>query len=101
MTNRERFKNASQFLSGFHLDWHDEFNEPEEALAAFIKDTDRQERTDILCELHQMLAEFQGRELNKAVMSISCFYSPERYRGVPMREWLDEVIGELERSLNE
>jgi hypothetical protein len=34
------------------------------------------------------------------MLSICCYYSPERYRGMPMRQWLDEVIAELEQSLN-
>jgi hypothetical protein len=101
MKNIERFKNATQFLSGFHLDWKDEFEEPEEAVTEFINDASRQKRMEILRELHQIIAEYPGLELNKAMLSICCFYSPERYRGVPMREWLDEVIAELERSLKE
>ncbi|HEX4085640.1 MAG TPA: contact-dependent growth inhibition system immunity protein [Chthoniobacteraceae bacterium] len=99
MKNIERFENAFQFLSGFDLDWHDDYAEPEEIVAEYIEYADRRNRADTLGELRQILAEFQGPELNKAMLSICCFYSPERYRGVPMREWLDEVIGELERSL--
>ena len=102
MKNRERFYNASQFLGGyFHLDWGDDFDEPEEVVAQFIKDTHRQTRADALRELRQILAEFQGPDLNEVMLDIDCYYSPERYRGVPMREWLEEVITELEQSLKD
>ena len=101
MKNRGRFYNASQFLSGyFHLDWKDDFDEPEEAVAQFIKDSDRQMRADALDDLRQIVAEFHGPDLNRVMLEIDCYYSPERYRGVPMREWLNQVIMELENSIS-
>ncbi len=101
MRNREQFYNASQFLGCyFHLDWHEDFNQPEDAVAQFIKDADAQTRGDTLHELRQIIAEFPGPQLNKVLIEICCCYSPERHRGVPMREWLDQVIAELERSLS-
>jgi hypothetical protein len=102
MKNRERFENASQFLGCyFHMDWGDQFKEPEEAVAQFIKDADRQTRVDALVELRQIVAEYQGPDLDKVVLEIDCYYDPERHQGVPMREWLEQVMGELEQSLSE
>ena len=100
MKNRDRFENAHQFLAGyFHPDWGEDYNEPEEVVAQYIKHTDRQIRADALHELRQIVAEFHGQDLNKIILGIGCFYSPERYRDVPMHEWLEEVITELEHSL--
>jgi hypothetical protein len=101
MNTRDRFENAHQFLAGyFHPDWGDDYDEPEEVVAQFIKDTHRQTRIDTLRELREIIAEFHGPDLDRIMLGIGCFYNPERYRGVPMREWLEEVITELERSLN-
>jgi hypothetical protein len=102
MKNRDRFENAHQFLGGyFHPDWGDDYNEPEEVVAQFIKDTHRQTRINVLRELREIIAEFQGPDLDRIILSIGCFYSPERYRGITMRDWLEAVIAELENSLNE
>ena len=99
MKNIERFKNATQFLSGyFHQDFSDQFEGPEEAVAQFIKDADHRTRADALHDLHQIVAEFQGLNLDDVVFEIGCYYDPERHRGVPMREWLNQVIAEIERS---
>ena len=101
MKNIERFENATQFLAGyFHQDWHEVFNEPEEAVAQFIKDADRQTRADTLRDLRQIVAEFPEAELGNVMLSICCYYSPERYRSITMREWLNQVIAEIERSLS-
>ncbi len=101
MKNRERFENASQFLACyFNLDWHEDFKEPEDAVAQFITDADRETRAAALHDLRQIVAEFPGPQLNQVMLEIDCYYSPERFRDMTMRAWLDEVIAELERSLN-
>lgn len=101
MKNLERFENAAELLSSFHLDWRDEFDEPEDAVAQFIQYADHQTRVNALRELGEIIAEFQGPDLNKTMLSMSCYYSPERYRGMPMGEWLEEVIAQLEQSLSD
>jgi hypothetical protein len=101
MKNRERFENAGQFLACyFHLDWNEEFKKPEDAVAQFIKDVDAQTRVDAVRELRQIIAEFPGPQLNRVLLEIGCYYSPEGHRGIPMRAWLDQVIMEIERSLS-
>jgi|GEM_PF-2783978 len=100
MKTRERFEHANQFLGCyFNPDWHCDFDEPEEAVAEYIKYASPRTRAGALHDLRQIIAEFQGPDLNRAMLEIDCYYSPERFRGVPMRQWLDEVIAELEQSL--
>jgi len=102
MNISERFPHAYQFLASyFNPDWGEDYDEPEGVVAQFIKDADCQSREDALSDLRQIIEEFDGADLNKVMLAIACFYSPERYRGVPMREWLEEVITELEQSLRQ
>ncbi len=64
MKNIERFENASQFLACyFNLDWHDDFKEPEEAVAQFIKDADRQTRAAAFQDVEYLLL-LQPREVS-------------------------------------
>jgi hypothetical protein len=101
MKNRERFEHAHQFLSGyFHQDWHEDFDEPEEAVAEYMRYANPRSRAGALHNLRQIIAEFQGPDLNRVMLEIGCYYSPERYRGTSMRQWLDEVVAELEQSLS-
>jgi len=101
MKNIDRFENASQFLACyFHQDFSDQFEGPEEAVAQFIQDADHRTRANAVHDLHQIVAEFQGSHLDDVVLEIGCYYDPERHQGVPMREWLNQVIAEIERSLS-
>jgi hypothetical protein len=103
MKDNEQFENAGQFLGCyFHQDFSFEFGEPEVAVKKFIADSDGTLRAAVAQELRQVIAECDDRKLTDFVfLELGCYYSPERHRGVPMREWLNQIIAALEQSLSD
>jgi hypothetical protein len=102
MRNRGKFETASQFLACyFHQDFSIEFEEPEAAVAQFIKDNDEARRAAVVRELRQVITECGKQGLDDFIFELGCYYNPERHRGILMRAWLEQVIAEIERSLSQ
>lgn len=98
---KEKFNNLFQFLAGyFNQDFSIEFGEPEIAVRKFIEDTDAVTRDAVALELRQMLAETDDHELEDVVFELGCYYSPQRHRHIAMRRWLEQVVEEIQRSIN-
>jgi hypothetical protein len=95
---KERFENSFQFLAGyFHEDFVEEFGGPEEAVQAFIADSDVALQEKVVRELRQLLAEASDRELEEAVFELGCHYRPLEQDG-EMAIWLEQVVVGIERS---
>ena len=102
MKEKDQFENARQFLGCyFHQDFCDEFGEPEIAVERFVQENSAEFRGAVARELDRAIAECDDRQLTDLIFSLGCYYSPDRHRGVSMREWLGKVIAALERSLTE
>lgn len=98
---KKKFENAFQFLGGyFHQDFGVEFGEPEIAVGKFINENSAAARAAVLNELRQIIAESSEQELDDAVFELGCYYSPQRHRGITMVAWLQQVVAQIEQSLN-
>lgn len=86
------FEELRHFCGGyFNQDWNDDYDDVEEAMAAYLDDSSRADRTTLAQEIDRLLAlGLSGGELLEALFVLGSYYLPRDSPG-GASEWLRSV----------
>jgi len=99
---QHKYYNLFQFLGGyFYQGFGNEYADPEIAVEDYIKGSSPVKRETTVKELREIISETPELELGAVIFAFGCYYKPQKHRGITMKTWLEQVIAQVEQSLDE